>query len=95
MDLPFDKIESGSDWQIREFKSDVTLEDLKWHRDLEDRWVKSTHNSDWMIQLENSLPISIQEETFIPAKSWHRLIRGTGDLKVLVKINNIDEDSRS
>ena len=94
MDLPFEKIKEGQDWQIREFKSDVEIEDLKWHRDLEDRWVKSVEPSDWLIQLDDSLPISMNEEVFIPAKSWHRLIKGSGNLKVQVKINNIDEDSR-
>lgn len=94
MDLPFEKIKEGQDWQIREFKSDVEIEDLKWHRDLEDRWVRSLEPSDWLIQLDDSLPIPMNEEVFIPAKSWHRLIKGSGNLKVQVKINNIDEDSR-
>ena len=94
MDLPFEKIKEGQDWQIREFKSDVETEDLKWHRDLEDRWIKSVGQSDWLIQLDNSLPISMNEEVFIPAKSWHRLIKGSGNLNVQIKINNIDEDSR-
>lgn len=94
MDLPFEKIKEGQDWQIREFKSDVETEDLKWHRDLEDRWIKSVGQSDWLIQLDNSLPISMNEEVFIPAKSWHRLIKGSGNLNVQIKINNTDEDSR-
>jgi hypothetical protein len=42
------------------------------------------NKTDWMIQIDNELPKSIEENTFIPKEVWHRLIKGSGDL--IVKI---------
>lgn len=69
----------------RLFKENVQSEDLVWHRDKEDRIIKSIENTNWMIQLDNELPKSINEEVFIPKEVWHRLIKGTGDLNISVQ----------
>ena len=38
-----------------------------------------------MIQLDNELPKPLTERTFIPKEVYHRVIKGTGNLKVKVK----------
>jgi hypothetical protein len=39
--------------------------------------------------LENQLPKSLNSKIFIPMGVWHRVIKGTGDLKiVLIKYPN-------
>jgi hypothetical protein len=69
----------------RLFNENVQHDDLVWHKDREDRIIKSTQNTDWLIQLDNELPKSINEEVFIPKEVWHRLIKGTGDLNIIVQ----------
>jgi hypothetical protein len=53
-----------------------------WHRDREDRVIKSIGKTDWLIQIDNELPKEINEEVFIPMGVYHRLIKGTNDLKI-------------
>lgn len=89
MELPFIEENAGGNTFIREFKQDTDSGDFYWHRDREDRIIESIGITDWMIQLDNELPKSINKQVFIPAGLWHRVIKGTGDLKVkLVKITN-------
>lgn len=70
----------------RLFEESCTQEELLWHRDPEDRIVESIGNTDWMIQLDNQLPISLIPPVRIPKETWHRLIKGTGNLKILVNL---------
>ena len=53
-----------------------------WHRDREDRIIESIGETDWMIQIDNELPKKIEEKVFIPMGVYHRVIKGTGDLKI-------------
>jgi hypothetical protein len=69
---------------IRTFAEDIDPIELMWHRDLETRKVISVLSSDWKIQLDDSLPVSLNETIIIPAGSWHRLIKGSGEL--IIKI---------
>lgn len=69
---------------IREFSVDLDSEELKWHRDYEDRIVESIGKTDWKIQLENQLPITINNKVFIPKGVWHRAIKGSDNLKVKI-----------
>jgi hypothetical protein len=55
-----------------------------WHRDDEDRVVEAVTETDWMIQLDNQLPINITEKIAIPRHAWHRLIKGSGNLTVKI-----------
>lgn len=73
------------DYHIRTFPKDVDDSELVWHRDKEDRIVKSVGHTDWMIQLDNQLPIPLTETTFISKEIYHRVIKGSGDLIVKVK----------
>ena len=90
MDLPFQETKISDNTFIREFSQDTDSGDFMWHRDREDRIIESLNNTDWMVQLDNELPKKIEGEVFIPMGSYHRLIKGTGDLKVkVIKIQKL------
>lgn len=75
---------------IRKFSEYTDSEEFKWHWDKEDRIVHTVHETDWKIQLDNELPRSINSRIHIPKGKWHRLIKGTGDLSIIVeKIKDI------
>ena len=67
---------------IREFNQYTDSGEFMWHRDYENRIIESIDNTDWMIQIDNELPKKIEGEVFIPMGVYHRLIKGTGDLKI-------------
>lgn len=93
MNLPFIQIEQSESVYIRKFSELTSTDELVWHRDEEDRTVTCKYHTDWMMQLENSLPMKLGEnKIFIPANTWHRLIKGTGDLEVQIGINNKNEE---
>ncbi len=69
---------------IREFDENIDPVELMWHRDNEDRLVSPVNKSDWKIQIENELPKEIKGEIFIPRGVWHRIIKGTGSVKVKI-----------
>ena len=72
---------------IREFKQDVSADELVWHRDRADREVYVRSGKGWMIQLENCLPVSLDPGTscFIPKNTYHRVIKGSTNLVVEIK----------
>lgn len=70
---------------IRTFSKDVESEELKWHRDREDRIVTPLGQNDWMFQRDNQLPQPMDGEILIPRGEWHRVIKGTTDLVVRVQ----------
>ena len=69
---------------IRIFPKNVESEELKWHRDREDRTVIPVEKNDWFFQRENCLPEPIDKEINVAKGEWHRVIKGTTDLKVRV-----------
>ena len=70
---------------IREFSQDTPSFEFVWHRDREDRVVQATHDTDWLFQLDNEIPQQLSEnKLFIPKETYHRLIKGTGDLVVKI-----------
>ena len=78
-----EKKENG--YIIREFSQDTPSFEFVWHRDKEDRIVQATHESDWLFQLDNDVPQRLSEnKLFIPKETYHRLIKGTGDLVVKI-----------
>ena len=82
MDLPFIETKISQNVYIRNFSSQLDSGELYWHRDREDRLVESIGETDWMVQLDNQLPIKIEGEIFIPSGVYHRLIKGTNDLQI-------------
>ena len=80
--LPFIEKKEGDNVFIRTFGSDTEEESLLWHRDREDRIIESLEETDWLFQLDNQLPQKIEGQIFIPKEIYHRLIKGSGDLKI-------------
>lgn len=72
------------DGTVRLFSATVHPEELQWHWDEEDRLVTPVHETDWMFQLDNELPRYLTKDVsvFISAGTWHRLLKGSGDLKL-------------
>lgn len=84
MNFPFEENKENG-FHIRKFSEGVDNSELVWHRDKEDRIVESVGYTDWMVQLDNQLPIPLTETIFIPKEMYHRVIKGTGDLTVRIK----------
>jgi hypothetical protein len=74
-------IEDG--YIIREFSQDLSAFELVWHRDKEDRLVEAMHKTDWKFQLDNEVPTELNR-IFIPKETYHRVIKGTGNLKIKI-----------
>lgn len=86
MELPFsEKINNG--FYIRTFSSDLNENELKWHFDEEDRIVICENDTDWLFQYDNELPITINKNKpiFIQKNIYHRIIKGTNNLKLKIK----------
>jgi hypothetical protein len=66
----------------RIFPSWTKINRLKWHMDDEDRTVEALHDTNWMFQLEDQLPVPLNKPIFIKRHQWHRLIKGDGHLIV-------------
>ena len=80
--LPFQETKLSDNEFIRVFRQDTDSGDFMWHRDHENRIIESIGETDWMIQIDNELPKQISGEVFIPMGIYHRLIKGTNDLKI-------------
>lgn len=79
------------DGQTRTFSRDVDSHELKWHKDEEDRIVTPIGYNDWMFQRDNCLPQPIDREIRIPRGEWHRVIKGTTELKIRVQKESNDQ----
>ena len=84
MTLPFQETKLSDNEFIRVFSQDTDSGEFMWHRDREDRIIESIEETDWMVQIDNELPKKIEGEVFIPMGIYHRLIKGTNNLKVKV-----------
>ena len=81
---PYIDIEITDKYIIREFNENIDPIELMWHRDNEQRLVEIIGKTDWKIQLDNQLPTSMNESISIPKQMYHRLIKGTGNLKLKI-----------
>ena len=90
MDFPFTEKQIGKKIFLREFKRDVVSDELIWHMDREDRYVKVVSGKGWELQLDNKLPEIMKEGKvyFIPSYTYHRVIKGDTNLIVEIKRNN-------
>jgi len=52
--------------------------------DREDRTIEVIENVNWQVQLDNNLPQLLKETIFIPKETYHRVIKGEGNLKVRI-----------
>lgn len=83
MERPYtEQIKDG--YIIREFPDKTPSMEFVWHRDRNDRVIEPLHETDWKFQLDNEVPIELNR-IFIKAGTYHRLIKGTGKLKLKIK----------
>lgn len=84
-EFPFEQVEDG-DKKIRTFSEDVDSEELVWHRDREDRLVEVLGGENWMVQLDNMLPVKMKpgDSFIIPEGVYHRVLKGDGELKISI-----------
>ena len=83
-DRPYLDLEVTEQYIIREFNENIDPIELLWHRDDEDRTIEILEGIDWMIQLDNQLPILLNSHIFIPRGMCHRTIKGEGPLKIKI-----------
>jgi hypothetical protein len=89
MDFPFEQIEKEGKL-VRTFSTDVDSEELMWHQDLKDRNVTVIEGNGWLFQMENELPIKLEDskQIFIPKLAWHRVLKGND--RLIVEIEEFD-----
>jgi len=81
---PYLQLET-SEYLYRKFTEDTSEEEFVWHRDENDREVEILEPTDWMFQFDNELPQPLKNKLFIPKDTYHRLIKGTGTLNILIQ----------
>jgi hypothetical protein len=74
--------------KLRTFTSNVNDEELKWHRDREDRLVEVIEGDNWFIQFDNELPKPLipGKQYIIPEGVYHRVIKGNSILKIKINV---------
>lgn len=87
---PYTDIEVTDKYIIREFNENIDPIELLWHRDLHNRKITVLHGKGWYFQKDNELPIELKEgvSIFIPAKEWHRVIKGNSLLRIEIEESN-------
>ena len=87
-DFPFKQVRLTENIVHRTFTMNVDPSELVWHMDREDRVVKVLEGTSWYLQMDNELPKKLIEgkEYFIPKMSYHRIIRGTSNLILEIKM---------
>lgn len=81
---PYKDIEVTDKYIIREFLQDIDPIELLWHRDDETRVVEIIGDTDWQLQLDNELPTNMNKPITIERHVWHRVIKGTGSLRLKI-----------
>ena len=86
--FPFKQFEED-DKLIRVFEESIDASELIWHQDREDRTIKVIEANGWGYQLDNQLPLPLEDgqELFIPKMTYHRVIKGSGPLVVEVRMH--------
>ena len=84
MKLPFKENYLEKNISIREFDENIDPTELVWHRDKEDRIVEVLNNENWFLQMDNQLPKKLDGKVFIPKETFHRVIKGDGNLVIRI-----------
>ena len=69
---------------VRHLPENIDSKELVWHRDRKNRNITPIEETDWQIQFDNELPKPIKGRIFIREGQWHRVIKGSGCLKILI-----------
>jgi|14_taG_2_1085336.scaffolds.fasta_scaffold02966_8 mannose-6-phosphate isomerase-like protein (cupin superfamily) len=85
--FPFEEIALENNLKLRTFSPDVDTEELVWHRDREDRKVFIVESGGWQLQMDNEIPQLLENTATysIPARVFHRVIKGEGTLIALIE----------
>lgn len=72
---------------FRAIPEDCDDSELIWHLDSRDRIITVESGENWAFQLDDMLPIYIKVgySYFIPKETYHRVIKGSGDLRIKIK----------
>lgn len=91
MGYPFVENKLTKNSFIRKFSSTIDGDELSWHMDKNDRAIFVISGEGWMFQKENNLPFLMEKgKAFqIRKNSWHRLIKGRGELIILITEDNL------
>lgn len=89
MKLPFKENIVENNIFIREFSNDTDPIEFMWHKDKEDRIIEPIGETDWLIQIDDELPKPIEGKIFIPEGVYHRVIKGSRNLKIKLIKNPI------
>ena len=81
-----DNFVNNNEW-VRTFSHELESDELVWHRDNSKREITVLEGKDWLFQYDNKLPfIMIENEKYIIEKMcFHRIIKGSTDLKIRIK----------
>ena len=84
-ELPYDE-EINESYRVRVFSESIEDEELKWHRDRQDRLVEVIDSKGWELQFDNEIPVKLKKgmNIIIPEGTYHRVIKGDGDLKIKI-----------
>jgi gentisate 1,2-dioxygenase len=84
---PYKDSQISKDTKIRIFDENIDPIELMWHRDLKSRKVTILEGKGWSYQQEDQLPQTLNpgDYIFIPALEYHRIIKGTTDLKIQIE----------
>ena len=81
---PFTQIRENS-LILRTFSQNIDEDELVWHRDERGREITILEETDWQFQFDNELPQVLRDVIFIPENTYHRVIKGTGELNIQIR----------
>lgn len=83
--VPYQEIKLKGNVYRRTFASNIDTDEVIWHKDAEDRIVEVVKNEGgWQFQLDNHLPLPLEGKVFLPKETYHRVIKGNGELIINV-----------
>ena len=85
-------LENGN--RFRMFSESVDTSDLVWHQDQNDRKIYVHESSGWELQFDNQLPLVLEAGNVyaVPRDTWHRVIKGVGNLVLQISESVITEE---
>ena len=93
-DKPYTEILLENGNRFRVFAESVDTSDLVWHQDQNDRKIYVHESRGWELQFDNKLPLVLEAGNVyaVPRDTWHRVIKGNGNLVLQISENVITEE---
>lgn len=70
---------------IRHYNANI--KSFPWRRNIEDTTIEPLSENDWLLQIDNQLPIPINKQIYIPKEVYYREIPGATELNIKIKIS--------